>query len=147
MSPTAHAEKHVAYGGVVIRNDGTVLLREPRGHFDGYVWTFPKGRPNPGETPEATAIRETEEETGARVSVVGPIPGDFPGSTTINRYFLMAEAGPGAPLGVHDDETNAVRWATREEAEQLIRQTVNSAGLKRDLAVLQAAFSEHSRRT
>jgi 8-oxo-dGTP pyrophosphatase MutT (NUDIX family) len=42
-----------------------VLLRRPRGDFDGYVWTFPKGRPEPGETPELAALREVKEETGA----------------------------------------------------------------------------------
>ena len=60
--------KEKAYGGVVINDQGEILLREPRNHFDGYVWTFPKGRPEkeqrPGETPEETAFREVLEETG-----------------------------------------------------------------------------------
>jgi hypothetical protein len=38
---------------------GRILLREPSGHFDGYVWRFRKGRPEGGETPEETALRET----------------------------------------------------------------------------------------
>ena len=38
-----------SYGGVVIDVWGRLLLRTPTNHFDGYVWTFPKGRQAPGE--------------------------------------------------------------------------------------------------
>ena len=34
---------------------------------DGVTWTLPKGTPNPGETTEATALREVREETGLDV--------------------------------------------------------------------------------
>ena len=37
-----------AFGGVVIDAKGRVLLRRPKGDFDGYVWTFPKGQPDLG---------------------------------------------------------------------------------------------------
>ena len=53
-----------AYGGVVINEQGLVLLREPSSHYDGYVWTFAKGRPDAKESPERTALREVEEENG-----------------------------------------------------------------------------------
>ena len=60
-SPTLLA---LAYGGVVIDEAGRVLLREPKNHFDYYVYTFPKGRPDEGESPEQAALREVREETG-----------------------------------------------------------------------------------
>jgi hypothetical protein len=50
-------EKPHAYGGVLIDTNGRVLLRRPKSDFDGYVWTFPKGRPDAGETPEQAALR------------------------------------------------------------------------------------------
>lgn len=54
-----------------------IPLREPSGHFDGYVWTFPKGRPEGGETtPEETALRETCGETGVLAEIIGRIPLD-----------------------------------------------------------------------
>lgn len=53
-----------AYGGVLLNAEGQVLLREPTNHFDGYVWTFAKGRPELGDEPEQTALREVREETG-----------------------------------------------------------------------------------
>ena len=49
---------------------GEVLLREPADHYKGDVWTFAKGRPEPGEAAEHAAIREVLEETGLRVKPV-----------------------------------------------------------------------------
>ena len=54
-----------AYGGVLINDAGHVLLREPANHYGGYVWTFAKGNPDPGESAEEAALREVLEETGA----------------------------------------------------------------------------------
>ena len=50
--------KKLAYGGVVFDRDGRVLLRKPKNEFDGYKWTFAKGRPKAGETPAQTALTE-----------------------------------------------------------------------------------------
>jgi hypothetical protein len=50
-------EKPQAYGGVVIEPNGRLLLRRPKGDFDGYVWTFPKGRPDAGETNKWLFVR------------------------------------------------------------------------------------------
>ena len=123
-----------AYGGVVTK-DGMVLLREPANHYDDYVWTFPKGRNDAGETPEETALREVLEETGVHARIMAPIPGDFLGGTTINRYFLMEVV---EETNKFDWETNAIRWATVEEAHELIQQTTNPTGVERDLAILAA---------
>lgn len=128
-----------AYGGVVFDQEGRVLLREPLNHFDGYVWTFAKGRQNPGEKPEATALREVLEETGIQARLLALIPGEFAGGTTVNRYFLM-EPDEEAPSGQHDRETASIRWATPEEARKLIGQTQNTKGRARDLEVLEAAL-------
>jgi 8-oxo-dGTP diphosphatase len=62
-----------------VLDKGRVLLRRPKGDFDGYVWTFPKGRPDAGETPEQAALREVKEETGYSAKVIGKLPGSFRG--------------------------------------------------------------------
>jgi 8-oxo-dGTP pyrophosphatase MutT (NUDIX family) len=133
------AGKKVAYGGVVFDHQGRVLLREPRDHFDGYVWTFPKGRPQEAESPDVTAEREVFEESGVSARILAPIPGEFLGGTSINRYFLMMPRGKAVDLGPEDDETVATCWADLERAKVMIGQTTNKVGRKRDLAVLEAA--------
>ncbi|MCP9485141.1 MAG: NUDIX hydrolase [Gaiellaceae bacterium MAG52_C11] len=52
-----------AAGGLVVRPGPEVLLVH-RPKYDD--WTFPKGKAKPGETGEACALREVEEETGLR---------------------------------------------------------------------------------
>lgn len=130
------------YGGLVFDTGGRVLLREPKGHFGLYVWTFPKGGPEEGETPEETAVRETQEETGLGVEVLERIPGSFSGTTSDNVYFLMRPTGQ---VGEPDDETATLRWATPDEARDLIRMTKTPEGVKRDLDVLEAALVLRSR--
>lgn len=58
----------VSYGGIVFpwrgENTGDIVLttiRDPQGNIE---YALPKGKPKFGESPQATAKRETEEETG-----------------------------------------------------------------------------------
>lgn len=121
------------YGGVVLNERGEVLLFEPAGHFGGYVWTFPKGTPEPGETPEQTAVREVREETGVPAEVIGRLPRAYPGTTSTTVYFLMKAKGqPGA----RDGEARAVKWVALEGAAKLINKTKTAVGRRRDLEVL-----------
>jgi 8-oxo-dGTP pyrophosphatase MutT (NUDIX family) len=136
QQPKPQADVRLSFGGVLVDDEGRMLLREPRGHFDGYVWTFAKGLPRGSETAEQAALREVLEETGYQAQVIGEIPGEFAGSTGVNRYFLMRPSGPG---GKWDRETQNVCWVTPDEARVMIEKTTNMRGRKRDLAVLDAA--------
>jgi 8-oxo-dGTP diphosphatase len=115
-----------------------VLLREPAGHYKGDVWTFPKGKPESGEAPEQTALREVLEETGYRAEIVARVPGSFDGSRTSNEYFVMI---PVEDTGQFDAETQAVRWATVKEARQLIQLNLKPKRRRRDLRVLKLALA------
>lgn len=131
--PIAKAD---AYGGVLLTRHGQILLREPANHFDGYVWTFAKGKPDEEDTPEQTALREVQEETGYQAEVVDVLPGVFHSGFSGNAYFIMRHLGP---PGEPDWETQATRWVDFETAVALIEQTTNAKGRARDLAVLKAA--------
>ncbi|WP_309295346.1 NUDIX domain-containing protein [Aeromonas caviae] len=136
---TPTKSKAVAHGGVVIDPHGYLLMREVKNHFDGYVWTFAKGRQDKGESPRETALREVWEEMGINATILIPISGEFAGGTTLNRFFLMVVERGAPNLGYGNDETERLCWATPAEAERLIAQTSNPIGRARDLAILKAA--------
>jgi len=127
-----------AYGGVVINSRGQVLLREPAGHSKGDVWTFAKGRPEPDESPEQTAVREVLEETGYKTEIAAKIPGSFEGKRTRSEYFLMP---PIEDTERFDTETQAIQWVAREEALQLIQLNQKSKRRRRDQRILKLALA------
>lgn len=120
------AEQHSA-GGVVYRRDGQhyKICLIAKKHKS--VWALPKGRVDPGETPEETAIREVGEETGhlARIqTLLDQIQYFFywkENNTFYHKYvyfFLM-------PLAEEnkfnrDQEADAVRWVTPGEAYRMV---------------------------
>jgi len=132
------------YGAVLIDDAGNVLLREPKGHYDGYAWTFAKGGPDyDGEHPVDVVEREVREETGYEIEIVGIVPGGF-SSGNSTSYFFLARAKSHNP-GAMDSETTSTAWVTPEQAQSMIGQSTNDAGRQRDLAILHAAVNEDTR--
>ncbi len=131
-----------SFGGVLINAERKVLLRQPTGHWHGCVWTFPTGKPEPGERPEETALREVREETGVEGEIVRKIPGRYVGSRTANEYFLMS---PLRESGRFDRETQEIRWVTEAEARRLLALTSRPKRRARDLQLLGVAFAEFDR--
>lgn len=125
-----------AYGGVLVDAEGRVLLREPKGHYGGYVWTFAKGCPDKGESPEQAALREVLEETGYRARIIGALPGTFAGDTSTTAFFLMEPVGSQRRFA---EETANTCWVTFAEASALVALSKTLKGRKRDQSVLEAA--------
>ena len=79
------------------------------------MWSLPKGHVESGETPEQAAVREVEEETGIRGSVLAPLGTiDFwfvaeqrRVHKTVHHYLLLADGGE---LSDADVEVVAVAW-------------------------------------
>jgi 8-oxo-dGTP diphosphatase len=117
-----------AAGGVIVR-DGSVLLvhRPHRGD-----WSFPKGKLDAGETWEAAALREVEEETGLRCTLgqeVGRTHYSVEDEPKEVRYFRMTADGEARA----QNEIDAVRWVPLEEAGALLthkhdRQLLDAVG-------------------
>ena len=123
-----------AGGGVVVRGTGPgrrVLLVH-RAKYDD--WTFPKGKAEDGETDEACALREVEEETTLRCRLVRPLPStryvDAKGRPKVVRWWVMEAIGdPDAAAAAN--EVDEVRWLPPEEARPLLT-------YRRDYDVLEA---------
>jgi 8-oxo-dGTP diphosphatase len=120
----------ISAGGVVARNgaDGVevvLILTQPRGR-----WQLPKGMLEENETPEDAAVREVQEETGLKVSIVerlGTIAYRFrPTCTSGNRvlvhktvhFYLMTCSG--GNLSDHDHEVYEARWLSLRKASRLL---------------------------
>lgn len=145
-STSTSTQLPTSYGGIVVDATGkNILLRKPTNNYGGYSWTFPKGHPNKGETPEQAALREVKEETGYTAKIIGKLPGSFKGDTTHSEFFIM-EVDPSIPQVAHDSETERVKFFSYDEAKKAIEGTTTLTGKKRDLAILEA-FNKHQTST
>lgn len=125
--PTPRVEHAFSAGGVVFRRVAgsaspastaapadafeVVLVGRAADHF----WVLPKGTPHQGETHEAVALREVQEETGIAARIVGEL-----GSihywfsrrgTRFSKdvlYYLMEATG--GDVAHHDHEYDDARW-------------------------------------
>lgn len=138
MNPLMPPRPRYSFGTVVVNDDANqVLLREPTNHHNGYVWTFAKGMPNPGETPEETALRESREEYGWDVSITKPIPHWFAGPLWAN-FFFLAHGVSQRPEGTCW-ETASVSWFSWTAAKEALALTLKPHRRERDFEILEAA--------
>jgi 8-oxo-dGTP diphosphatase len=123
-----------AAGGVAVRAGASgdeVLVVYRRSYGD---WTFPKGKADPGESDEACAVREVEEETGLRCSLEAELPStryhDRLDRPKLVRYWRLAVVA--GELQAREGEIDDARWVQPAEARALLT-------YPHDLAVLDAA--------
>ena len=120
-----------AAGGVVVRDRAVLVVHRPE--YDD--WTLPKGKLDPGEGFEEAALREVEEETGLRCSLVRELAStnysDNKGRPKIVRYWEMGVLGGSFEPNSEVDE---VRWVSPAEAVELLT-------YERDAEVLAALSS------
>src|SRR5262245_35353586 len=106
-------EEQSGVGAVVVRGGRVLLGRRLSPHGHG-TWSFPGGKPDPGETPVATAIRELREETGLVAydgRVVAETLDGFPESRLLFRTQLVVlDDVRGEPRPREPDKTAAWRW-------------------------------------
>src|SRR4030095_7952429 len=82
---------------------GVVLIRQYRHATKGYLLEVPAGTLDPGEAPEACALREVEEETGLRAAQLDPLGFIWttPGFTD-ERIWLYRATGLTATAVAHE---------------------------------------------
>jgi predicted NUDIX family NTP pyrophosphohydrolase len=129
-------------GILLFRKNGDVevLLIKPGGPFwrnkDTGAWMIPKGAIEPGEAPAEAALREFEEETGTRLSLV-PVPlatirqaggkyveafaveGDLDPATIRSNEFEV-EWPPRSGERRRFPEVAEARWMTLAQARELM---------------------------
>ena len=132
-------------------SSGGVVVRRASGGYevclvsDGHYWGFPKGHVEPGETPEAAAMREISEETGIPLESLvlrAPLPPSEyvyrrpnHGALVFKRvHHFIVEAPAGAELHPDPAEIVDAVWLGFDEARARL-------SFKSPVSVLDAARS------
>lgn len=99
-----------------------VLIRQFRLAARGTIWEIPAGTMEEGESPEASARRELEEETGYRCRALDPLFECYlaPGYSAEVMHFFLAKNLVKTRTNYDEDETISVHYATLEEIFEMI---------------------------
>lgn len=126
----------------VIEDDGRYLLVEERDKFSGVlVFNQPAGHLEQGETLVQAALRETLEETGWEIDLLGILglalytaPGN---GTTYHRTTFLGKPRRRVAHAAPDPDIHAIHWL---EYEAIV---ANSARMRSPLVL--AAIEQHRR--
>ena len=131
MSPEPDLPRvtRLAAYGVVWRDSEILLCRVAPGNLGEGLWTLPGGGLDFGESPEAGAVREVEEETGLVATITGhptihSDSGIWHRRSGDVRYHHVRFVYPMEIVGGEerlevDGSTDAFGWFSREEAAGL----------------------------
>ena len=124
---------------IPIEHDGrVVLIKQYRASVDRELWELPAGSLEPGESADAAARRECEEEIGrapARVERLGawyPTPGFCDEELIFFRVSDLRAPAPDSPHKPDDDEDIQPKTLTIEEARGMVA--------RREIVDLKTAF-------
>ena len=119
---------------MIVRDGRVAVVHRPR--YDD--WSLPKGKADRGESDEACALREIEEETGLRCELVEELTAtrhrDARGRPKRVRWWLMR---PLSGRFEASEEVDELRWLTPEEARATLTYV-------RDVTLLDEALGARS---
>lgn len=119
--------KEISAGGVVFRRTGEGLQVQLIQDRYGKI-SLPKGKMEPGETVEQTALREIKEETGLVGKIIAPVDqikyryhhnANGPVDKEVHYYLVEAVGGK---LQAQVEEIRGVEWFEPREAWRRQRQ-------------------------
>lgn len=118
-----------AAGGMVFNPKGELLMMLRRGQ-----WDMPKGKLDEGETIEACALREVEEETGiSNLKLIGLLQITyhtylFNGKTVLkpSHWFKMEYSGAENLVPQTEEDITELRWVDKNEAAELAQKAFPS---------------------
>jgi 8-oxo-dGTP diphosphatase len=114
----AHAATPLVAVAVVTSELGVLIGRRVDG---APPWAFPSGKVEPGESPDAAAVREVLEETGLTVRPVGVLGQRMHPQTGRALVYVAAEPVHGTAVRVAAPaELAEVRWASLARAAELL---------------------------
>jgi len=144
-TPTGpHDYEIVEHAGAVVvvpmpSPDEIVLVRQYRVPLGAYTWEACAGGMDPGETPEAAALRELREETGFRAASLRRLWAAYsaPGFCTELLHFFVAEQWTVGATDFDPNEDITIRTFALDEVYAMIeRDELRDA--KTQIAVLWA---------
>lgn len=113
-----------------VNRERILLNREYRMAVGGWVYNFPAGLIDPGETPQVSAARELKEETGLDlIQILDIIPDSYSAvgfSNEKNQCVVGIADGAFAPSSSALEEIEA-GWYTRQEVKELLQQELFAA--------------------
>ena len=118
----------IAAGGLVLNEKNELLLIFRRGY-----WDLPKGKLDEGETIEACAVREVQEETGLQEVTLGKFI-----TITLHEYFdtfikedvikeshwyQMNVKGNPPLIPQTEEDITLIKWVSRESLQDYLNNT------------------------
>lgn len=104
----------VCVGTVVVHEGRALLVRQAPGHSLAGRWSIPWGVVDPGEAPDAAALRETREEGGITARIVGLLGVQNLRPGWLGLVYLCQHVG-GTPTPDGGVETDRAAYLSLEE--------------------------------
>jgi 8-oxo-dGTP pyrophosphatase MutT (NUDIX family) len=113
-----------AAGGFVLNPKGELLMIYRNKH-----WDIPKGKVEPGESPDQTAVREVEEECGVtKLKIIKPLVSTYhiffqdKGDCIKQTYWYEMSCNDTAtPFPQQEEGIEEVRWMGKEEVRTIMK--------------------------
>lgn len=118
-------------GCICFRSGKVLLIR----YFNRY--SFPKGHIEEGETREDAALRETEEETGIKASIISRplvVPSQRPGDE--RKVYFFPSVYVSGDARAQDGETDEAVWVEIENAHSILSFDCDRMALEKAVELL-----------